>query len=348
MAELRSQKVVDKAKERLQLVREGKSKIVCRSIWLLITRKCPLECRHCYFCGSRDGKSLTLPQVERIIQHLPAGIESLGISGGEPFTNRKLLYETLKLIKKRNFPSLTNINVQTVGFWAKSKVHAKKVIGELIDLGVNSFLIYGHDKWHWERGLQKERQEMLVDVLINEFDAYKPKGMQAQVRALFRPDDRITYSLNETRLVRPVGRAAWATTPKEQSPPSTNPICRWNDFLHLSPKGYIYTINFNGEVHYCIYQIAKPLGNIIERPLIDILKNARRNKFFQIANKGLNIANLAVEYFGMSEQEAIRSIELKGRCVFHWEILTQYFKNRKDAPIMYDVFKLERERYKKV
>jgi len=269
----------DKVTQRIQLVREGKSKIVCRTIWLILTRKCPLECRHCYLCGSRDGESITLPQVTRIIKHLPSGIESLGITGGEPFTNKKLLYETLKLVKKRNFPNLTNIDVQTIGFWARNRAYAKKVIQELIDLGVNSFYIYGHDKWHWEAGLNKERQEMVVDVLKNEFNAVHPEGRE-DVERIFQ-GNRITYSLGETKLVNPLGRATWATNPEEWNPTKTD-ILGCHDFLYLKPTGYIYTINFNGEVHHGICLISRSLGNItlLNIRLLRYSKKPGRISFF--------------------------------------------------------------------
>jgi len=61
-------------------------------------------------------------------------------------------------------------------------------------------------------------------------------------------------------------------------------------------------------------------------------------------NKG-NIVDFAMEYFGIPRKEAINSIKQKGRCVFHFELLTQYFKDRKDAPIFYDIFKREKEQY---
>lgn len=56
----RQTRIRRKARKRRDLVRQGKSRIVSRSIWLFLTRKCPLACRHCCVCGSPEGESMSM------------------------------------------------------------------------------------------------------------------------------------------------------------------------------------------------------------------------------------------------------------------------------------------------
>jgi len=331
----------EKAARRFRLLREGKSKIVCRSIWLLITRKCPFECRHCYFCGSPNGESMTVDQVELAVNNLPVNVETLGISGGEPFTNPKLLKKTLEFIRDRNFPHLTNLTVQTLGFWARDREKTIKKVKEIIELGVNSFYIYGNDSWHIEQGLNPENPELLVEVLQNEFGAIEPSKMMSLNHLFDR--DTITYSTRKTRQILPIGRAKWATTPEEWRHIEKDPTCPCRDFLKLNPNGYLYTINFNGEVHFCIFQTAPSLGNIFERPLTQILKNARRRNILQIMSRG-DVRELGSKITGDSKEDAEKAISQRGRCLYCIDLLEKYFENRNDKPVLYSVYEKERSR----
>jgi len=331
-----------KAVRRWQLVQEKKSKIVCRSIWLLITRKCPLRCRHCYFCGSPDGESMTVEQAQNMVKHLPAGVETIGISGGEPFTMPKLLRKTLESIQERNFPDLTSVTLQTLGFWASDRKKTIRILKELIELGANSFYIYGVDHWHSEQGLNLKNQEMLISVLKDEFGAYQP-DRASSVEALFTKG-RITFSrAHRTGKILPIGRGAWATKPEEQQEIDTSFDCRIaKGFLYLNPDGYIYTVNYNGEVHYCTHLTAPALGNIFDRPLVQLLKNARKRKVFRVLNEG-NIVDYAENVCGIPREEAEAGIRQLGKCVYCGKITSQLMANRPDEPIMFSVFRRERE-----
>ena len=313
-----------KAARRLQLLREGKTKIVCRSIWLRITRKCPLECRHCFAFGSPHGESMSLDQVSQTVEHLPAGVETIGITGGEPFATPKLLRKTLECIQQRKFRSLSQTTVQTIGYWATDRQKTIDTLSELISLGVNSFYVYGNDQWHWEQGLKPESQALLVDVLKTEFNAIQPKleGKLAEVESLFRRD-RLTVSQRATGVVVAIGRAATETTRQEQTVQGTESLCKCRDFLTLHRDGYIYTIDFNGDVHFCNFMSAPPLGNIFERPLTEILRIARRSELFRVTNGG-NVVEFAERFCDGSKVLVEESIQQYGRCKYHTELMKKY------------------------
>lgn len=306
----------------------------------MITRKCPFECRHCYFCGSPKGESMSIEQAKQAVFHLPVRVETLGISGGEPFTNPKLLKKTLEFIKARNFPNLTQLTVQTLGFWARDREKTIRKVKELLELGVNSFYIYGNDSWHLEQGLNPEYPRLLIDVLREEFGAFEPEKME-KMNFVFKRD-KITYSTRRTGQILPIGRAKWATVSNEWRHIEKEPICKCRDFLHLNPNGYLYTINFNGEVHFCIYQTAPSLGNIFKQSMTQILKNARRRKILRIMNQG-DIREFAEQISGIQKLEAENEITEHGRCSYCIRLFEKYFENRKDRPVLYSVFEKEQK-----
>ncbi|MDP8228860.1 MAG: radical SAM protein [Candidatus Electryoneaceae bacterium] len=309
-----------------------------------MTRQCPFECRHCYFCGGPNGETMTTLQAKSVVDHLPDNVETIGISGGEPFTNTKLLKSILGFIKDRNFPDLTRTTVQTVGFWARDRERVKRTLDELIKLGANSFYIYGNDDWHREQGLKPECQELLIDVLIEEFGAYKP-GKMEEIESIFTKDG-ITYSHKKTGRILPIGRASWATTEDEWMEKSKRPpVCPGRDFLDLHPDGYIYMINFNGEVHFCNWKSGPYLGNIFDLPLAQILEEARKRKILQVMNEG-DISKLASEICGIPKQDATREIDQRGMCVYCNEILGAYLANSDEEPIIHSIWRREREKAK--
>ncbi len=335
-----SDPIKEKAARRLQLVRDGKSKIVCRTIWILMTRKCPFECRHCYFCGSPQGETMSVEQARNVIDHLPIDVEAIGISGGEPFTNPKLLNSILRFIQDRDFPELTQTTVQTVGFWARDREKVKQTIGELVKLGANSFFIYGNDHWHREQGLKSECQELLIDVLKEEFGAIKPEKVD-EIESMFTKEG-ITYSHRRTGKILPVGRASWATTEDEWTQSGNRPgLCPRRDFLDLHTDGYHYIINFNGEVHFCSWQSGPSLGNIFDLHLAQILNNAREQKIFQIMSEGYT-AKLASEICGIPKQDTLNEMNPNVVCIYCNKILGQFLENSENEPIMRSIWRQER------
>ncbi len=329
-----------KAKTRYDLLHSGQTKIVCRSIWLLITRKCPHECRHCYFCGSPHGESMSIEQARQTIAHLPANVETIGISGGEPFTEPKLLRKTLEFIQQRQFRNLTQVNIQTTGFWANNRAQVVRTVRELIALGTNSFYVYGDDPWHHETGLKPEQPALLIDVLQHEFGAQEMKKGFESLYSLFDRNS-LTYSKRETVNILPIGRAAWATTPEEWQTARSVDHCKCRDFLTPNPNGYLYTINFNGEMHFCIFQTTPPLGNIFEQPLLKILRQAQRSEMFRVLDRG-DILEFAEKIAGETVDEAEAGIQRHGCCVYCTQLNRELYEGKPEEPVLFSVYRNEK------
>ncbi len=85
-----------------------------RQIYLHLTHRCNLRCKHCYInAGIPLQHEVTPKEVLRLIEEFKnLGGNRLIITGGEPFLRRKLLYETVKKARKLE---VQDINVETNG-----------------------------------------------------------------------------------------------------------------------------------------------------------------------------------------------------------------------------------------
>ncbi|MBM3237272.1 4Fe-4S cluster-binding domain-containing protein [Candidatus Poribacteria bacterium] len=314
---------------------------IYKCICFAITRKCPLECRRCFFCGSRDGESIDIADAQTIIANLPNDLEVITLSGGEPFANIELLFDILGEIKNRNFPELSQISILTTGIWATNREYVKEVVRELIDLDVNMFAIGAFDKWHYEAGLKKELPELLVKALKEDFGAIEPKWKSNEdiLREVYSHNLYVRPMANNTAI--PAGRGLWALKDDEKGI-TLEPHFMCRGFLNTL-YGYAYYVNFNGELHFCANFSAKPLGNLKEESFNSILSRSKEDKFLQMIHEGDMVA-FAEKYFGLSKEEIERELKDWGREGFCTRLFIEYFKDREDKPIMHRIYEFERSK----
>lgn len=120
-----------------------------RNLNLLLTYKCPSQCRHCcYFCGLEGGGLMTAHDVKGYLRELrDHPLESLWIYGGEPFLYPGVLTEVVKIAKRRQIP---RIGVLTNGYWAKNTREALRKLSLLKQAGISAIVI-STDGFHVER-----------------------------------------------------------------------------------------------------------------------------------------------------------------------------------------------------
>ncbi|WP_329124135.1 radical SAM protein [Streptomyces sp. NBC_01465] len=115
-----------------------------RSVLLFITDRCPVGCGHCSVDSRPDSPRITdFALLESIVDRL-AGIEGLemaGISGGEPFVERRGLTRTVRQLSEAG----KHVVIYTSGFWARSE-RAPQWIHDVLD---RSAVIYlSTDAYH--------------------------------------------------------------------------------------------------------------------------------------------------------------------------------------------------------
>jgi len=341
--------IENKIINRLNLLKDIENpRHIYKCVSFSITRKCPLECRRCYFCGSKDGESIDIEDAKRIMENFPNDLESIYITGGEPFSDIELLFRILEIIKERGFSELTRIAVHTTGFWVKDKDYAKKICKRLIESGVNFFAMGTFDRWHYEAGLEKEKPELLLNILKNDFstielDSGKSYGYEDLLREVF--SSKLYVRPMASNAAVPVGRAMWVIKEKEKTIyPEPSFMCR--GFLDTE-YGYDYFINFNGELHFCSWYTAKPVGNIVKEPFDILVKRAKQDRLLCEMQTEGNMIDVAAKHFKLSKERAVDMLKEKGNCGFCTSLFIDYFKERDDKPIMHKIYEIEKKKYEK-
>ena len=120
---------------------------------LMLSYKCPAECRHCmYACSSKwKGDWLTvdqleqfLPKLAKVIKPSPYGRQHMSLnhglhfSGGEPFLNFKLLLKAVEIAETLKIPSTF---VETNCFWCKDDLLTRERLRALKENGLKGILI---------------------------------------------------------------------------------------------------------------------------------------------------------------------------------------------------------------
>ena len=119
---------------------------------LMLSYKCPAECRHCmYACSSKwpgdwitvDQLEQFLPQLAKMIEPSPYGRQHMSLnhglhfSGGEPFLNFKLLLKAVEMAETLELPSTF---VETNCFWCKTDALTRERLQMLKEKGLKGIL----------------------------------------------------------------------------------------------------------------------------------------------------------------------------------------------------------------
>ena len=71
------------------------------SLYWVFTQLCNDQCDHCYNNSGPSGERMSLEDCLRIVHNLPDKIDRLILSGGEPLSEKKILYEILSALQTK-------------------------------------------------------------------------------------------------------------------------------------------------------------------------------------------------------------------------------------------------------
>lgn len=127
----------------------------CESLYWVFTQRCNDECAHCYNLSGPRGETIGLDDCLAIVANLPARIDRLILSGGEPLTERPKLYAILEAVRER-YGGETQVMLQTNG---------DLLTGERLDAllvrGVSRIDVASIDRFHRLQGERKAELEAL-------------------------------------------------------------------------------------------------------------------------------------------------------------------------------------------
>lgn len=129
----------------------------CESIYWVFTQLCNDQCDHCYNLSGPRGTRISEEECMAIIDNLPASIDRLILSGGEPLAERKKLYRILDALRER-YGNRTQIMLQTNG-----DLLNEERLDTLIEKGVSRIDIASIDRYHKHKGERIDTLKKLLE-----------------------------------------------------------------------------------------------------------------------------------------------------------------------------------------
>jgi len=230
---------------------------------LLLTYQCSFECDHCFVWGGPfQTGTMTLETVEHILNQaeLLGTIEWIYFEGGEAFLYYAILESGVLRAKQRGF----KVGVVTNGYWANSEDDAlewlRPFAGSIDDLSISRDGYHGSSE-QYRNAEFAAAAALQLDIPVDFISIADPEAPHVTGAAGTIPagDSAVLYR----------GRAAERLAPRV---PSTTwqqfTECPWEDLRH--PER-VHVDPF-GQLHICQ---GISIGNLLERPLIEILTDFR-------------------------------------------------------------------------
>ena len=114
----------------------------CESVYWVFTQLCNDKCDHCYNSSGPQGARISAQDCLRIVRNLPASLDRLILSGGEPVADRAKLYLILDAVQEK-YQGRTQVMLQTNG-----DLLTPDILDLLIAKGVTRFDIASIDRYH--------------------------------------------------------------------------------------------------------------------------------------------------------------------------------------------------------
>jgi MoaA/NifB/PqqE/SkfB family radical SAM enzyme len=127
----------------------------CESLYWVFTQRCNDQCAHCYNLSGPRGQVIGVEECLAIVGNLPALIDRLILSGGEPLTERPKLYAILEAVRER-YGNATQVMLQTNG-----DLLTGERLDEILARGVSRIDIASIDRFHKLGGQRKAELEAL-------------------------------------------------------------------------------------------------------------------------------------------------------------------------------------------
>lgn len=297
------------------------------SLYWVFTHLCNDQCAHCYNDSSPHGERMSLEECLAVVGNLPARIDRLILSGGEPLTERPKLYAILDALRAR-YGDATQIMLQTNG-----DLLTGEILDELIAHGVTRFDIASIDRFHKHAGARKELLEglfksrgLLDDATapLIEKDTYLKRGVLSY--GFWGANEDFWIGGNWAR-----GEAMRRNTWLRDG--------RHNFCAVLSGgRGFLGGTELPQEISIQLWRInpccpgtKHPLGDARVEKVAEVIERVARSPVLQKINDGDPYA--MGESIGISREAGVaRAVELQNVCLWCDEFFDRHFDLKTLAP----------------
>ena len=286
------------------------------SIYWVISKDCNQRCPHCYNDSRPGGPGLTRDQASQAVANFPDGtsvpVERVIIGGGEPLVWMDLLLHALSELKAR-YQDRTRLEIQTNG-----DLLDERAVEQLVSHGLTKISVTAMDPYHAPATL---RRRDAIEALLRDSGFVELQEAGERDRLIFD-----IWGVTEDSWIGalwPRGRALREGLTR--ATPSDRFCSLWSGgkgFLDYLQTGSEVNIQLT-QVYPCCPMTLRPIGDVLEEPLIPMLDRCARHPAFQAINRGCPEA-LGTS-MGISVEQAQRRNEALGNlCLWCDEFFTQH------------------------
>jgi len=289
-----------------------------QSIYWVFTHRCNQYCSHCYNHSRPGGPSITFAEADAVLANLPE-TGRLILSGGEPLVEKKLLLHILRNAGQR-FGRRTGLALQTNG-----DLLDDAALDDLLDAGLQHISIASQDPYHVRRqGLRRRLTELLSSRGFRETDVGDPATPKPETRTFSfwgaTPDLWLAGLWARGRALR---SGTWKRDPDH------NFCALWSGALGFLDDGSSrqeVSIQLTA-VYPCCPGTVEPLGDVSQKPLLEILARHRGDPMWEALNSGQPWR--MGEHAGVDPEFARQRIhELGNVCLWCDEYFTKHRRQR--------------------
>jgi len=289
------------------------------SIYWVISRDCNQRCPHCYNDSEPGAPGLHPLEIDVCVAHLPdpedVGVGKIILSGGEVLVWPELLFRALEGLRDR-YGDRTELWVQTNG-----DLLDDHTLDRLLESGVQRIDVSSMDLYHPKPTL--DRKAALTEL-------FHSRGMLAADSE--EADDAASrprygfWGATPDQWIGPLWPRGRARQKGLSTAKPEHEFCRmWSGakgFLDYRAPGNEINIQL-ADVYPCCPMTCRPIGCLLNEPLVDILDRCAEHPVFQALNEGRPEA--MGETLGISEAEGYeRSRELGNHCLWCDEFFTKH------------------------
>lgn len=227
-------------------------------LYIRITNNCNLTCTHCCYESGPGGHTMSPKDIESLVNNIDIDLARVEVTGGEPFTRPKIMHQLLGGLSRHKHTTTASLNISTNGMWVNGLDSTVKTLAELQQYGLDRIAITSKDPFHAEQGMD-----------ISKIDLSDKRSALSVALRTFREglNGKSSFGMLSTGVYKPtpVGRAR--SLPRSRVA-GKNLCC---DKIYQDSMSY--TINPQGDVYSCTYELIPPVGNIFRQSLSEIHEN---------------------------------------------------------------------------
>ena len=258
-------------------------------ISIMLTEVCNLKCSHCYMGANAKGKTLSIEEIDNLIDNLPINCLRISITGGEPYMCKDKLYYILKKIKNKFYQQNPEVRVETNGmFFYYDDNSIIKEVQKLIELGVSTLRL-SDDEFHEQGGLDIKKLRNIEKVV-------KDNNLEIVVSTLFQ-DKAVAFGRAKELKVNKIDKKTCLNRKESLIIP------------------YFYT-TIDGDVSTCAWKCAPSLGNCFKNTWDEIIKNLNLPIQEAILNSNIEEVAKMVSNGDVNKLKHLKNIiKTKGQCM---------------------------------